>query len=94
MLIAEIFNSSKLIAQFEKDENASQRDRDYFLGLFDTLLNKILGIDYSKSISDDDSILKILLNIRDEARVKKDFSLSDSIRDQLTKIGVKINDKD
>ena len=94
MLIAEIFNFSKLIAQIEKDGNAGQRDRDYFLDLFDTLLNKILGIDYSKSTSDEDSILKILLSVRDEARVRKDFPLSDSIRDQLNKIGVKINDKD
>ena len=94
MLIAEIFNSSKLITQIEKDGNAGERDRDYFLGLFDTLLNKILGIDYSKSTSDNDSILKILLNIRDEARLKKDFTLSDSIRDQLNKLGVKVNDKD
>lgn len=94
MLIAEIFNSSKLITQIEKDGDAGQRDIDYFLGLFDTLLNKILGIDYSKSTSDNDSILKILLNVRDEARAKKDFPLSDSIRDQLNKLGVKVNDKD
>ena len=94
MLIAEIFNSSKLITQIEKDGDAGQRDIDYFLGLFDTLLNKILGIDYSKSTSDNDSILKILLNVRDEARAKKDFHLSDSIRDQLNKLGVKVNDKD
>ena len=94
MLIAEIFNSSKLITQIEKDGDAGQRDIDYFLGLFDTLLNKILGIDYSKSTSDNDSILKILLNIRAEARAKKDFPLSDSIRDQLNKLGVKVNDKD
>ena len=93
-LIAEIFNSSKLITQIEKDGNAGERDRDYFLGLFDTLLNNILGIDYSKSTSDNDSILKILLNIRAEARAKKDFPLSDSIRDQLNKLGVKVNDKD
>ena len=94
MLIAEIFNSSKLITQIEKDGDAGQRDIDYFLDLFDTLLNKILGIDYSKSTSDNDSILKILLNVRDEARAKKDFPLSDSIRDQLNKLGVKVNDKD
>ena len=94
MLIAEIFNSSKLITQIEKDGDAGQRDIDYFLGLFDILLNKILGIDYSKSTSDNDSILKILLNVRDEARAKKDFPLSDSIRDQLNKLGVKVNDKD
>jgi cysteinyl-tRNA synthetase len=94
MLIAEIFNSSKLITQIEKGGDAGQRDIDYFLGLFDILLNKILGIDYSKSTSDNDSILKILLNVRDEARAKKDFPLSDSIRDQLNKLGVKVNDKD
>ena len=94
MLIAEIFNSSKLITQIEKDGKAGERDIDYFLGLFDILLNKILGIDYSKSTSDNDSILKILLNVRDEARAKKDFPLSDSIRDQLNKLGVKVNDKD
>ena len=94
MLIAEIFNSSKLITQIEKDGKAGERDIDYFLGLFDILLNKILGIDYSKSNSDNDSILKILLNVRDEARAKKDFPLSDSIRDQLNKLGVKVNDKD
>ena len=94
MLIAEIFNSSKLITQIEKDGKVGERDIDYFLGLFDILLNKILGIDYSKSTSDNDSILKILLNVRDEARAKKDFPLSDSIRDQLNKLGVKVNDKD
>ena len=94
MLIAEIFNSSKLITQIEKGGDVGQRDIDYLLGLFDILLNKILGIDYSKSTSDNDSILKILLNVRDEARAKKDFPLSDSIRDQLNKLGVKVNDKD
>ena len=92
MLIAEIFNSSKLINQIEKNGNLGHREKDYFLGLYDTLLSDILGINYNKSTSGDDSILEILLNIRDDARVKKDFDLSDSIRDQLNKLGVKVND--
>ena len=94
MLIAEIFNSSKLINKIEADGNFGEREREYFLNLFDTLLNKILGLNYIKSTSDNDSILEILLDIRDEARSKKDFQLSDSIRDQLNKKGIKINDKD
>ena len=94
MLIAEIFNSSKLINKIEANGNFSDRERKYFLNLFDTLLNKILGLNYIKSTSDNDSILEILLDIRDEARSKKDFQLSDSIRDQLNKKGIKINDKD
>ena len=94
MLIAEIFNSSKLINKIESDGNFGEREREYFLNLFDILLNKILGLNYIKSTSDNDSILEILLDIRDEARSKKDFQLSDSIRDQLNKKGIKINDKD
>ena len=93
MLIAEIFNSSKLINQIEANGNFGDREKEYFLNLFDTLLDKILGLNY-KSTSDNDSILEILLDIRDEARSKKDFQLSDSIRDQLNKKGIKINDKD
>ena len=94
MLIAEIFNSSKLINKIEANGNCGDREREYFLNLFDSFLNKILGLNYTKSTSDNDSILEILLNIRDEARSKKDFQLSDSIRDQLNKIGIQINDKD
>ena len=94
MLIAEIFNSSKLINKIETNGEFGDREKEYFLNLFNTLLNKILGLDYTKSTSDSDSILKILLGIRDEARFKKDFQLSDSIRDQLNNEGIKINDKD
>ena len=94
MLIAEIFNSSKLINQIEANGNFGDREKEYFLNLFDTFLNKILGLNYTKSTTDNDSILEILLDIRDEARSKRDFQLSDSIRDQLNKKGIKINDKD
>ena len=93
-LIAEIFNSSKLINQIEANGNFGDREKEYFLNLFDTLLDKILGLNYTKSTADNDSILGILLDIRDEARSKRDFQLSDSIRDQLNKKGIKINDKD
>ena len=93
MLIAEIFNSSKLINQFEKNGSIGKREKDYFLGILNALLNNILGLNYNKSTSNNESVLEILLNIRDDARVKKDFDLSDSIRDQLNKLGIKVNDK-
>ena len=94
MLIAEIFNASKLITQIEKTKDFGKREKEYFLNLFDNLLDKILGIDYSKPSADNDSFLEILLNIRDNARQNKDFELSDSIRNQLNNLGIIINDKD
>ena len=72
--------------------NFGNREKEYFLNLFDTLLNKILGLYYNKSTADNDSILEILLGIRDEARSRKDYQLSDTIRDQLNKKGIKINE--
>ena len=61
MLIAEIFNASKLITQIEKSKDFGRREKEYFLNLFDNLLDKILGIDYSKPSADNDSLLFLLL---------------------------------
>ena len=94
MLIAEIFNSSKLINEIYTNGDCGEREKLYFLDLFDIFLNKILGVNYRKSNTDNDSILEILLGLRDKARANKDFELSDSIRDQLLKLGIRINDKD
>lgn len=94
MLIAEIFNSSKIINDLEIKNEIGQREKDYFLSLFDTFLNKLLGLSYKKSNSNNDSILEVLKEVRDEARLNKNYDLSDKIRDKLANIGVKLNDND
>ena len=93
MLIAELFNSTKFIN--DSDIKISNRERDYFLNLMNTFLNKILGINFDDStVSKNDSILEVLKEVRDEARLNKDYDLSDKIRDKLSNIGVNLNDKD
>ena len=94
MLIAEIFNSSKIINDLEIKNEIGQKEKDYFLNLFDTFLNKLLGLSYKKSNSNNDSILEVLKEVRDEARLNKNYDLSDKIRDKLANIGVKLNDND
>ena len=94
MLIAEIFNSSKIINDLDIKNEIGQREKDYFLNLFDTFLNKLLGLSYKKSNSNNDSILEVLKEVRDEARLNKNYDLSDKIRDKLANIGVKLNDND
>ncbi|MBL4655649.1 MAG: hypothetical protein JKY33_07490 [Bacteroidia bacterium] len=39
-----------------------------------------------------DGLMNLILEIRDEARTKKDFDTSDKIRDQLNKINLEIKD--
>ena len=93
MLIAELFNSTKFIN--DSDIKISNREKDYFLNLMNTFLNKILGINFDDSTtSNNDSILEVLKEVRDEARLNKDYDLSDKIRDKLANIGVNLNDKD
>ena len=95
MLLAEIFNSNKIINDIENDvSEISQVEKDYFINLFDIFLNKILGLNLKKDKINNDSVLEILLELRDNARKQKDYKLSDSIRDELAKIGINLNDKD
>ncbi len=94
MLIAEIFNSSKLINDIENKGEIGEREKDYFLNLFDTFLNKLLGLNSEKTNSQNDLILSILIKVRNQARKDKDFEISDKIRDELNQIGIKLNDND
>ena len=94
MLIAEIFNSSKLINDIENKGKIGEREKDYFLNLFDTFLNKLLGLTTEKTNSQNDLILSILIKVRNQARKDKDFEISDKIRDELNQIGIKLNDND
>ena len=64
------------------------------INLFDIFLSKILGLNLKKDKINNDSVLEILLELRDNARKQKDYKLSDSIRDELAKIGINLNDKD
>ena len=57
--------------------------------------DRILGINFDDStVSKNDSILEVLKEVRDEARINKNYDLSDKIRDKLSNIGVNLNDKD
>ena len=94
MLIAEIFNSSKLINDIENKGKIGEREKNYFLNLFDTFLNKLLGLTSKKTNLQNDLILSILIKVRNQARKDKDFEISDKIRDELNQIGIKLNDND
>ena len=94
MLIAEIFNSSKLINDIENKGEIGDREKNYFLNIFDTFLNKLLGLTFKKTNSQNDLILSILIKVRNQARKDKNFEISDKIRDELNQIGIKLNDND
>jgi len=95
ILIAEIFNFSEILKLIESNQlEINQKSKSEVIDFFDKILNQILGLNYKKEYPKNDSLLKVLFKIRNDARSNKDFVLSDRIRDELQKIGIKINDKD
>ena len=97
ILIATLFDAVKFINQV-KDKIATVTEED--LAIIKQTLNTfafdVLGLaNSSKGSSSSDKLagaVEILINLRKEARLNKDFALSDKIRDQLAATGIQLND--
>ncbi|WP_339754760.1 cysteine--tRNA ligase [uncultured Winogradskyella sp.] len=97
ILIANLFDAVKFINQ-TNDGSASVTSEDLEL-LKQTIYSftfDILGlVNVSKESSGSDKLagaIEILINLRKEARLNKDFALSDKIRDELAEAGIQLND--
>jgi cysteinyl-tRNA synthetase len=62
---------------------------------FERFVYGIFGLQESVQTSGSkmDDVMQVLMNIRKEARAKKDFATSDLIRNQLTEKGISIKDE-
>jgi len=97
ILIAHLFDAAKFINQI-KDGSASTTSED--LELLKQTLHvftfDILGL--TSALQNDSSsdklsgAVEILIKMRKEARLNKDFALSDKIRDELAEAGIQLND--
>ena len=75
-----------------KDDNLNDNSKKYLIGEFD----KVLGLDLlkqeSKSLDVSEELIKEKIALRDEAKKAKNYSLADSIRDELYSMGIKLID--
>ena len=97
ILIAHLFDAAKFINQI-KDGSATVTSEDLALlkDTIETFTFDVLGLtNASKDNSSTDKLtgaVEILINLRKEARINKDFALSDKIRDELAEVGIQLND--
>lgn len=97
ILIAHLFEASKLVNQI-KDNSASLNSED--LELLKQTMNDftfdVLGlVNVAKEDSSADKLsgaVEILIELRNQARLNKDFALSDKIRDDLAEVGIQLKD--
>ncbi|MEG1540229.1 MAG: cysteine--tRNA ligase [Muribaculaceae bacterium] len=99
IVIAHLFDACRIINQV-KDGNATitQIEIDNLKDVFKIFLTEIMGIRTEMSAAGDANIkpfedaVDLLLDIRNEAKAKKDWATSDLIRDRLAAIGFDIKD--
>ena len=97
ILIAELFNSVKFINQVKSEKaQITEGDLKTLQSKFNEFIFDILGLENKNILSSSndklDSAVNLLIELREEARLNKNYALSDKIRDDLSKNGITLND--
>ncbi len=96
ILIAELFSAVKYIHQVNEGiESISQTDKTDLESQMSFFILDILGLEPNTVELKNNplkKVVQILIALRNEARLNKDFALSDKIRDQLLEAGVQLKD--
>ena len=95
--LAHVFDAVRLVNQ-AKDGSLKLSDADYdaLSDIFCKLVPDVLGLIDEVSASSEEKtvegLMDMILEVRREAKARKDFATSDSIRDRLKELGVTIKD--
>jgi len=96
ILIAQLFEAVRYINLLkENKETISAEDLALLTKTMESFLFDVLGLTSEKAVGNTeklDSVVNMLIGMRNEARANKDFALSDKIRDQLTTLGINLKD--
>jgi len=97
ILLAHLFDGVKTINSIHAGtETISKEDLDLLKKTFHDFVFDVLGLKEEKPASNNDelanNLMSLILEIRNEAKAKKDFSTSDKIRDGLAKTNISIKD--
>ena len=97
VLIAELFDVARIInSTNDKKIQLTQADIDLLKTIFQHFVFDIMGLkvetENNKTNLVLDKVINMVLDIRNDAKANKNFSLSDKIRDNLNEAGVTIKD--
>jgi cysteinyl-tRNA synthetase len=95
--IAHLFEGIKFInGVLAGNGSFSSSDLENWKSFYETAVTGILGLRPPEARGDmdslNDSLVKLLLQMRTDARKKKDFELADRIRDEMIKMGIEVKD--
>jgi cysteinyl-tRNA synthetase len=94
--IAQLFDAVRIINLVnDGKEKLTAEDAAGLKVLFTTFIHEIFGLVTEEATGNDmlGGVLKLLLDIRQEAKAKKEWSVSDRIRDRLGELGITVKDR-
>lgn len=96
ILIAHLFDAVKMINSIKDSfENITAEDLERLKAIMNGFVHDVLGLDTeaaNESSDKLDGVVKMLIEMRNQARVDKNWDLSDQIRDQLSALGIQLKD--
>ncbi|GGE95272.1 cysteinyl-tRNA synthetase [Chishuiella changwenlii] len=96
ILIAHLFDAVKMINSIKDSfENITAEDLEKLKTLMNGFVRDVLGLesnDVNESSEKLDGVVKMLIEMRNQARVDKNWALSDQIRDELSALGIQLKD--
>lgn len=95
VLVAQLFESAKIIQAIQNGkETISKEDKKALAEEINGFIFDVLGLKKIEDKADDalDTVMDLVLAIRQKARENKDWTLSDTIRDKLSEAGIVVKD--
>ncbi|MGO1752181.1 MAG: cysteine--tRNA ligase [Psychroflexus sp.] len=98
VLIAQLFEVVKFINGVKAEkETVTEADRDLIEVTLSDFIFDVLGLEEVEEANDAssekiDSLVSILIKVRNKARADKDFFTADIVRDQLLEMGIELKD--
>ena len=97
ILIAQLFEAVKHINLIkEARETITENDLDILKETLNVFVFQILGLEKKQEQGQGSEVfsgvIELLISLRNDARLNKDFATSDKIRDQLLELGVQLKD--
>jgi len=98
ILLSHLFEGVRLVNSVaDGSEKADDRSLESLKELFNTFVFDILGLKDESGVRSDekltDDLMRIIIDLRQDAKNNKNFTASDKIRNELNKIGVTLRDK-
>jgi cysteinyl-tRNA synthetase len=96
ILIANLFDAVRHINLIrDGHETITAEDKSLLQKTMGDFVFEVLGIEQKTSVEDVHAlagVMKLLIDLRNEARLNKDFGTSDKIRDELNALGIQLKD--